>query len=105
LKNHTTRHVNGIRKHVKVIAKKQKKDVQLNKLVTIGIMRNSVGVSLGTAKKMLSVPSMDIYVVKEVPIYSRENRKVLKEWLFQWNNKFSGTWVENEKATRGKLSS
>jgi hypothetical protein len=65
-------------------------------MVTISIIRSFSSIARGFAKKMLNVPTLDMLVVKEVPIYSREHRKVVKQWIQIWENqimnyKFSKT--------------
>ena len=48
-------------------------------MITIGILRGS-GRS-GVIKKMLHVPTLKLYAVKEQPIIDRTMRKSLKDWL------------------------
>ncbi len=53
-------------------------------MITIGLMRGS-GMS-GVIKKMLHVPTLKLYAVKEQPIINRTIRKSLKDWLNEWKS-------------------
>lgn len=44
----------------------------------------SLAIGKGKIKKMMHVPSLKIYCVKEVPINSRENRNSLKKTIQNW---------------------
>ena len=35
----------------------------------------------GAVKKVLHVPSLNIYCLKEEPITNKETRKILREWI------------------------
>ena len=65
--------------------------LRLEELITISIKRSGKGMS--TFKKMLHVPGIQLYGLKEVPIKSPETRKNLKEWISVWQSLFqnSGT--------------
>jgi hypothetical protein len=47
--------------------------------------------SFNGVKKMLHVPTLKLYVVKEEPITNKESRKNIKEWIGFWQNKFKNS--------------
>lgn len=60
--------------------------LRLEELITISIKRSNKGMS--NFKKMLHVPGIQLYGLKEVPIKSPEMRKNLKEWISVWQSLF-----------------
>lgn len=60
--------------------------LRLEELITISINRSNKGIS--NFKKMLHVPGIQLYGLKEVPIKSPEMRKNLKEWISVWQSLF-----------------
>lgn len=48
-------------------------------------------------RRLLHVPSMTIYVIKEQVMYNKEYRKNLKEWVMYWQNVVNTSQVSNEK--------
>lgn len=56
--------------------------IKLQQMVSLGLIKSS-GIS-GPIKKMLHVPTLTIYWVKEIPISSRDSRSQLKKWIIEW---------------------
>ncbi len=59
-----------------------KKLVKLEEMITIGYMKMSH--NSGISKKMLHVPTMTLFTVKEVPIYKQQAAKDLQQEFKQW---------------------
>lgn len=61
--------------------------VRLEELITISMKRSAKG-GASTFKKMLHVPGLQLFGLKEVPLRSPDMRKTLKEWISAWQTLF-----------------
>lgn len=59
--------------------------IKLEEFVTVEIIKRSQ--NTGAVKKMLHVPTMKLYVIKEEPIANKESRNTIIEWVGQWQSK------------------
>lgn len=51
-------------------------------MITLAVFKSTSG----TVKKMLHAPSLRIFIIKEVPIATREMRQMLKDWIGKWEH-------------------
>ena len=58
--------------------------VKLEEMITLAVLKSTH--QSGTVKKMLHAPTLKLYNVKEVPLWSRETRKSIKEWISLWQH-------------------
>lgn len=58
------------------------KEATLDKMISLAIVNSSSG----PIKKMMHVPSYNIYSVKEIPVKNREVRNKLKKLISDWEN-------------------
>lgn len=64
-----------------------KKLVKLEEMITIGYMNKSHSSSI--SKKMLHVPTMTLFTVKEVPIHKQQVAKDLQNEFKEWKKKMN----------------
>ena len=60
--------------------------LKLEEMITLSIKKT--GRYENSVKKMLHVPSLLLYAIKEIPIKNPEIRKNLKDWISNWQNNF-----------------
>ena len=58
------------------------KEATLDKMISLAMVNSSTG----PIKKMMHVPSCNIYAVKEIPIKNRDVRNRLKKLISDWEN-------------------
>lgn len=71
-------HLGGDQKHL------INSGMKLEEMLTISILKS--GRYSGSVKKMLHVPTLRLYAVKEEPVQTREIRQNLREWITLWQN-------------------
>jgi hypothetical protein len=59
--------------------------IKLEEMITLNLIKGSG--NSGAVKKMLHVPTLKTYIIKEEPIVNKEVRKNLMEWISFWQNK------------------
>ena len=62
------------------------KEAKLSEMLSLAMINSSSG----PIKKMIHVPTFNIYAVKIVHIYSRETRNELKKLIADWENTING---------------
>lgn len=65
--------------------------VQLNDLITLSVTHSSY--MTGGVRRVVHAGSLKVYIVRYVPISSREDRQALKQWIGQWcklQHKYNG---------------
>jgi serine/threonine protein kinase len=65
--------------------------VQLNELITLSVQHSSY--LTGAVRKVVHAGTLKVYIVRHVPVTSKEDRIALKQWLGQWckfQDKYSG---------------
>jgi len=62
--------------------------VKLDEMISLAMIKTSS--STGPIKKMIHMKTFKIYCVKEVPIYSRETRNMLKTLISEWESALNG---------------
>lgn len=58
--------------------------IKLEEMLTLSLLKNSR--YSGAVKKMLHVPTLKLYAIKEEPVSTREIRQTLREWITLWQN-------------------
>ena len=76
---------NEVMSPVKIFVKSH--EVKLEEMITIGIMKRSR--NSGAMKKMLHVPTMRLFAVKEEPITNHKIGKLLQEKTTKWKKLLS----------------
>ncbi len=61
--------------------------VKLDEMLTLDYFQTDID---RNTRRLLHVPSMTIYVIKEQVMYNKEYRKNLKEWVMYWQNVVTG---------------
>lgn len=61
--------------------------LRIEELITISMKRSGKS-GLSCFKKMLHVPGLQLFGLKEVPIKSPETRKHMKAWISNWQSIF-----------------
>jgi len=56
--------------------------VKLEEMITLSILKGTG--NTGSVKKMLHVPTLKLYTIKEIPLINREVHGVLKDWISIW---------------------